>query len=153
MNVGDPVTPAPVEVEYPALLAEPFTIVGYPIATVLAEKIVTMIERGDATTGERDFADVVLLTRRHAIDAATFSAAIRATANHRQAEMRPLREVLVTLGSARQSDWQRFVSRTGIDAPATYAEAIERLADFADPILTGEVSAGRWDPVELAWRR
>jgi hypothetical protein len=24
---------------------------------------------------------------------------------------------------------------------------------LADPILTGEVSAGRWDPVELAWRR
>ena len=153
VNVGDPVTPAPVEVEYPALLTEPFTVVGYPIETMLAEKIVTMIERGDATTRERDFADVVLLTRRHAIEAGTLLAAIEATAAHRQADMRPLREVLVTLASARQSDWERFVTRTGVDAPATYAEAIERVAEFADPILTGEVSAGRWDPVERAWRR
>ncbi|MGO9873443.1 MAG: nucleotidyl transferase AbiEii/AbiGii toxin family protein [Acidimicrobiia bacterium] len=152
VNVGDPVTPAPVEVEYPALLAEPFTVVGYPIETVLAEKIVTMIERGDATTRERDFADVVLLTSRHAIDGVTLSAAIRATAAHRQTEMRPLREVLVTLPSARQLDWERFVSRTGVDAPATYTEAIARVAEFADPILAGEISAGRWDPVERTWR-
>jgi predicted nucleotidyltransferase component of viral defense system len=153
VNVGDPVTPAPVDVEYPALLTEPFTVVGYPIETVLAEKIVTMIERGDATTRERDFADVVLLTRRHAVDAVTLRAAINATAAHRQAEVRPLRGVLVTLASARQPDWERFVSRTGVDAPGTYAEAIERIAEFADPILAGDVSAGRWDPVEQAWRR
>jgi hypothetical protein len=28
---------------HPALLDEPFTMVGYPLATVLAEKLVTMI--------------------------------------------------------------------------------------------------------------
>ena len=50
VNVGDPVTPAPVEVSYPALLDEPFTMVGYPLATMLAEKLVTMIARGDTTT-------------------------------------------------------------------------------------------------------
>jgi hypothetical protein len=57
VNVGDPVTPAPVEIAYPTLLGEPFEILGYPIERVLAEKIVTMVDRGDATTRERDFAD------------------------------------------------------------------------------------------------
>jgi Nucleotidyl transferase AbiEii toxin, Type IV TA system len=42
VSVGDPVTPAPVAVEYPGLLHQPFTVVGYPFETVLAEKIVTM---------------------------------------------------------------------------------------------------------------
>jgi len=46
VNVGDPVTPAPVEISYPALLGEPFRLVGYPIETVLAEKLVTMVARG-----------------------------------------------------------------------------------------------------------
>ena len=55
VNVGDPVTPHPVDVEYPALLDRPFHLLGYPLATVLAEKVVTMIERGVATTRERDF--------------------------------------------------------------------------------------------------
>lgn len=37
VNVGDPVTPAPVELSCPALLDQPFTMVGYPLVTVLAE--------------------------------------------------------------------------------------------------------------------
>lgn len=82
INIGDPVTPAPVEVTYPALLDEPFTLVGYPLETVLAEKLVTMIDRGDTTTRDRDFADVWLLTRRHRIDARSLRAAIVATAAH-----------------------------------------------------------------------
>ena len=71
VSVGDPVTPAPVALKYPALLREPFTIVGYPFETVLAEKIVTMIDRGALTTRERDFADVYLLTARLTVDAGT----------------------------------------------------------------------------------
>lgn len=110
VNVGDPVTPAPVEVSYPALLAEPFAVVGYPLETVLAEKIVTMVDRGDATTRERDFADVFVLATRHVIDAADLSAAVRATAEHRQSDLRPLRSVLVTLATTRQPDWLPHVS-------------------------------------------
>jgi hypothetical protein len=46
-----------VRITVPALRGEPFEILGYPIETVLAEKVVTMVDRGDATTRERDFAD------------------------------------------------------------------------------------------------
>ena len=146
-------TPAPVEVKYPALLGEPFGLIGYPLETVLAEKIVTMVDRGDATTRERDFADVFMLTGRHVVDAAKLSAAVRATGAHRQSDLRPLRAVLVTLASARQPAWARFVNRSGlVDAvPGDYAEAIVRIADFADQILTGEVRSGEWDPVARAW--
>ena len=154
VNVGDPVTPAPVEVTYPALLAEPFNVVGYPLATVLAEKVVTMVDRGDTTTRERDFADVFVLTSRHAVDAAELFAAVRATGAHRQSDLRPLRSVLVTLASARQADWQRFVNRSGLvdEVPADYAETIGHVVDFADPVLGGEVTTGEWDPVTRAWR-
>lgn len=51
INVGDPVTPAPVDIAYPALLDQPFTILGYPIETLLAEKIVTMVDRGTRRLG------------------------------------------------------------------------------------------------------
>jgi hypothetical protein len=154
VNVGDPVTPAPVEVAFPALLTEPFPVVGYPLPTVLAEKIVTMVDRGDATTRERDFADVVVLTRRHTVDAGELAAAVRATGAHRASDLRPLRSVLVGLASARQADWERFVARSGLEGevPATYEETIEAVIRFADPILAGEVTTGEWDPVARAWR-
>ncbi|HMG40036.1 MAG TPA: nucleotidyl transferase AbiEii/AbiGii toxin family protein [Acidimicrobiales bacterium] len=154
VSVGDPVTPGVVEVDYPSLLAESFRVVGYPIETVLAEKIVTMVDRGDATTRERDFADVVLLARRHEIDAVQLSAAIGATGAHRQSELRPLRQVLVTLGASRQTDWARFVDRAGLrtNVPPAYEEAIGLVVDFADPILAGAVVTGTWDPTTRSWR-
>jgi|AntDryMetagUQ889_1029465.scaffolds.fasta_scaffold14999_1 predicted nucleotidyltransferase component of viral defense system len=153
VNVGDPVTPAPVEVDFPALLAEPFRVVAYPIETVLAEKIVTMIDRGDATTRERDFADVVLLTRRPEIDAKRLSEAIAATASHRRSELRALQDVLVTLGIVRQGQWERFVRRhdLGADLPDNYGEAIAMVAEFADPLLSGAVTSGHWDPLRRTW--
>lgn len=154
VNIGDPVTPAPVEVAYPTLLGEPFTLLGYPIETVLAEKIVTMIDRGDATTRERDFADVVMLTKRHEIDARSLRTAIDATVAHRESTLRPLTEVLVTLGAERQGDWARYVARAGLAAsvPASFAEAITAVAEFADPILTDAVLDGSWLPDAGRWR-
>ena len=95
VNVGDPVTPAPTEISYPTLLGDPFTLVGYPIETVLAEKLVTMIERGATTTRDRDFADVWTLTARHAIHAQPLVQAITATAQHRDVEPRPLTDCLL----------------------------------------------------------
>lgn len=154
INVGDPVTPQPVEVSYPSLLNEPFELIGYPLETVLAEKIVTMIDRGDATTRDRDFADVFVLTGRHEVDAEQLAAALGATGAHRGSDLRPLRTVLVDMATARQTDWARFLARSGLDesAPASFAEAIEAIADFADPVLAGQVVSRAWDPVERRWQ-
>lgn len=64
VNFGDPVTPAPRTVELPSLRpdAPPIRILGYPIETALAEKLVTAIELRRANTRVRDFADIHLLT-------------------------------------------------------------------------------------------
>lgn len=152
INIGDPVTPGPVEINFPALLDEPFSLLGYPLATVLAEKIVTMIDRGDTTTRDRDFADVYVLSGRHAVPAGELAAAISSTGAHRGSDLRPIREVLVALGTLRQADWTRFVARIGLDTvPASLADVIDAVADFADPILTGRVIDGEWDPAARRW--
>jgi len=80
INVGDPVTPAPVEIDYPSLLGAPFPLRAYPVATVLAEKIVTMTQRGETNTRERDVADIIMLTRRHGVDGDELVAAMSAPA-------------------------------------------------------------------------
>jgi Nucleotidyl transferase AbiEii toxin, Type IV TA system len=153
VDVGDPVTPGPVEICYPALLGEPFRLVGYPIETVLAEKLVTMIDRGDTTTRDRDFADVVMLIARHHIHAGPLAGAIAATARHRRTPLRPLGETLVTLAADRQDDWNRFIARAGLygTVPSAYPETIAQVIAFADPILSGTVTSGRWAPDDLRW--
>lgn len=153
VNVGDPVTPDPVDVEYPALLDQPFHLLGYPLATVLAEKLVTMIERGAATTRERDFADVVVLSRRYQIQASELLAAVSATAEHRQVALRPLAPLLGGLGDERQQAWLTFVTGAGLEelVPSTYLDAINLVAAFFDPLAGGSVESGHWDPHSGGW--
>jgi predicted nucleotidyltransferase component of viral defense system len=154
VNVGDPVTPAPIEVTYPALLDEPFTMVGYPLGTVLAEKLVTMISRGDTTTRDRDYADVWLLTSRHQVDASALREAIVATAEHRDVTLVRLSDVLSTLATDRRDGWRRYITRTGLDTdvPATLAEVIADVTAFVDPVLDDVLDArASWDPAARRW--
>ncbi len=153
VNVGDPVTPAPKLVSYPSLLGEPFPVLAYPIEAVLAEKLVTIVARGDTTTRDRDFADILLLAGRHDIDAASLSDAVAATARFRQVELRPVRETLLTLGRERQREWQRLIARAGLQGllPADYTEAIRQVMVFGDPVVTGPATSGHWDHLQTRW--
>jgi hypothetical protein len=76
VNVGDPVVPRPRQVEVPRLRGGILTVLGYPLAMVRAEKIVTMLERGEANTRWRDFADVYLLAQLHDADGDELTAAM-----------------------------------------------------------------------------
>ena len=151
--MGEAVTPAPVAFEYPGLLHEPFTIVGYPFETVLAEKIVTMIDRGALTTRERDFADVYLLTASLTVDADVITEAITATMAHRGSRRRPLSEALGDLGQQRQGNWRAFVSNAGLidSVPASYRDAIDAAIAFAQPLIDSEVTGRTWEPTTRRW--
>ena len=123
------------------------------LAVNVAEKVVTMIDRGETTTRDRDFADVYVLSARQRIEAAGFAAAIASTATHRGSDLRPIRDALGRLATLRQRDWARFVARSGLaDAvPASLADVIDAVADFVDPILSGAVVDGEWDSGTRRW--
>src|SRR3954447_24230105 len=71
INFGDPITPAPELIDYPTLLPgmTPVRILGYPIYTVLAEKITTAVNLGAASTRVRDYLDIWTLSGIHDLDA------------------------------------------------------------------------------------
>ena len=94
INIGDPIWPEPREVHLPRLLGGDVLLRGYPLPMVLAEKIVTAAERGQANARWRDFADIYLLTGTHAPAAATARTAIHAVATYRNVTLRPLRTSL-----------------------------------------------------------
>jgi len=85
VNFGDPVTPAPQTIELPALRlgGSPISVLGYPIETVLAEKVSTAITLGPANTRVRDYADVNTLTGSWNIDHAVAREALLATSRLR----------------------------------------------------------------------
>ena len=65
INVGDPVYPAPRLTTVPGLLTRDVTVLGYPMAAVVAEKAVTAMQRGVANTRWRDWAHILTLARRY----------------------------------------------------------------------------------------
>ncbi len=64
-----------------------------------------MISRGDANTRERDYADVLVLSKIHCVGAHVLRQALEQTVAHRGTELMPLSQALDTLPTARQRDW------------------------------------------------
>lgn len=84
ISTGDAITPAEIRYEYPLMFENrSIPIMAYPIETVLAEKIETIISRSTANTRMRDFYDIYILTKTQAVDTAILRQALAATAKKR----------------------------------------------------------------------
>ncbi len=142
-------------IHYPTLLSdEPIVLLGYQVETVIAEKVETMISRGDANTRERDYADVLALSRIHSVEARRLQQALERTAAHRGTRLMPLAQALDTLPTARQRDWRAFLDRSGLpDMPKSFEEAVEEVRVFVDPLLRNDSDLLRWNPATRAWTR
>ena len=68
VSTGDPIVPAPQRVSVPRVLGEPIQILGYAPETTVAEKGVTILERGTTSTRWRDDVDIVRLAEEHGPD-------------------------------------------------------------------------------------
>jgi hypothetical protein len=154
VNVGDPIWPGPTEVTIPRLLGgDPLRVQGHPVTMVLAEKIVTAIQRGTANTRWRDFVDILALSRRHPVDAHELSGAIRTVAEHRRATVQPLSYVLEGFPGLAQPQWTAWRRRRRMEAiaPASFAQVVADIATFADPALESDQLDATWDPTKATW--
>jgi len=156
VSFGDPVTPAPALIEYPLSLGEgTFTLYGYPIATVIAEKLSTAIALGDLNTRDRDYADLHQLITHHHLDGDELTTALHNTATHRGIQLRPLSEAISDLPTQRQAPytaWRRRQGRAAENHPETFAELVTTVIAFADPLATGAARNLAWHPSDKAWR-
>jgi hypothetical protein len=157
VSIGDPIWPKPAEISLPRLLGqEPIRLRGYPMEMVLAEKIVTALERGSASTRWRDFGDIFVLTGRRSFRAAEVRQALQAVADHRQVELANLDAALngyAEIGQPRWASWRRKLQLTET-LPEDFGHALESLKAFADPVITGSPNdLATWDPDQRAWNR
>ena len=86
VTTGDKITPNAVEYRYPLLFDEgEISLMAYPIETVLAEKLETIISRGAANTRPRDFYDIHILmnTKCDCIDMDVLRDALESTCGKR----------------------------------------------------------------------
>ena len=156
VNVGDPVWPAPQPVVLPRLLgADPIVLVGYPLTMVLAEKIVTALQRGTANTRWRDFADIFVLARGHTVAGEEIQRSMAEVAAFRGVQQTSLDDVLAGFEPLAQERWQVWHRAQGLGerVPARFGEVLTLVLEFAEPVVACQVTDAVWSPALMAWER
>jgi predicted nucleotidyltransferase component of viral defense system len=155
ISFGDPVTPEPVLVAYRQQLSdETFPLLGYPIATVIAEKLSTAVALGGLNTRDRDYADLYRLLSLHELDADALAPALAATATHRGIDLQPLGPLLDGFTERRQASyaaWRIRQSTAAASYPELFDVVVDTVTSFADPLLTGSVPGRTWRPQGRNW--
>jgi len=86
ITTGDKITPREIEYEYRLLMEDrTICVLAYNLATILAEKLETIISRGEQNTRSRDYYDVYILSklRQESIDLETLKYALETTTKKR----------------------------------------------------------------------
>ena len=154
INVGDPITPGATLIDFPQILdPDPIRLYGYPIETVLAEKLTTMVSLGDLNTRERDWADVWRLTGSHDLAGGTVHAALINTATYRGISLQPLSQVIDTLRMRRQRPYAAWLARQAATSsyPADFGALVDAVISFADPPLDGRSAGLTWIAHRRRW--
>lgn len=154
VSIGDPIVPPPRSVSLERLLGGSISLQGYPLEMVVAEKLVTALQRGTTNTRWRDYADMFLLSRLHRIDADTLLTSVEHVLTARGAVLRTLTAATEGYGSAAQAKWSAWTRKQKLDdrLPRMFRELLENIAKFADPLLEKRMSGQKWDPSSTSWR-
>lgn len=67
VSLGDPMSPGALSLQLPRLLGGTLLACCYPLTMVLAEKLVTAMERGTLNTRWRDFVDIAAIARTQSV--------------------------------------------------------------------------------------
>ena len=141
ISTGDVITPKPMNYGYKRLFNSENVIPlrSYPLETVLAEKIETIITRGILNTRPRDFYDVYILTKTQGYNAETLRKAIFATAEHRgtkaimEAETNN-RLVVIENSSELQWQWAKYQKKFPYAKDITYQETVNAVKEVIHEI-------------------
>jgi hypothetical protein len=155
ISLGDHVEPAPDLVTVPRLLdySPRIQILGYPLAMVHAEKILTTLDRGRANTRWRDFADLYSLSRHHDVNGHELITALAAVAGQRRITMQSLATALAGWPATVQRRWEQWRTHHNLDQlPDDFTTVCHEVFVFTDPALTGHAHSQHWKAASRNWQ-
>lgn len=137
VSTGDPIVPAPRRITIDRILGDPITLLGYAPETTIAEKGVTILERGITSTRWRDYVDIVALSRQ-GFDPDELLQAAREVARHRGVVLEPVAPHLAGYGAAAQAKWAAWRRKENLEAMCEESldEQIAQLAACLDDVFS-----------------
>jgi hypothetical protein len=136
VSTGDPIVPPPRQVTIDRILGDPIALLGYAPETTIAEKGVTILERGITSTRWRDYVDIVALARR-GIDANELLRSARAVAHHRGVTLEPVAPHLTGYGAVAQAKWAAWRRKEHLQSACeeNLDDQITLVASYLDPVF------------------
>ncbi len=136
VSTGDPIVPAPRQVRIDRVLGEPIVLLGYAPETTIAEKGVTILERGITSTRWRDYVDIVQLASQ-GIDTDELLRAARAVARYRGVNLEPIAPYVAGYGQVGQAKWAAWRRKERLEAicEADLDQQMVLVASYLDPVF------------------
>jgi len=121
----------------PRVLGDPIELLGYAPETAVAEKGVTILERGTTSTRWRDYIDIVQLGNEHGVDNDVLLESARAVARYRQVELRPVAESVKGYADIGQAKWAAWRRKEGIEdiSEENLDDQMAKVIAILDPVF------------------
>lgn len=136
VSTGDPIVPAPQRVSLDRVIGDPISLVGYAPESTVAEKGVTILERGITSTRWRDYVDIVTLDGA-GLDPEKLLDSARAVANYRNVSLAPIGPAVEGYGEVGQAKWAAWRKKEQLESicEENLDDQMVRIAAVLDPIF------------------
>ncbi len=159
---GDVLVAGPVEMEFPVLLDDQPVprLRVYSKESTIAEKFESLVKLNILTSRMKDIYDILFLASHQAFDEHLLHKAISKTFNRRGTPIDDRKSIFTKefrSSKEKQAQWIAFLRRSHLESYESFAEAIDRLELFLEPVCSGELplSGGQvtWNPKKWTWQQ
>ena len=145
ITTGDKITPKEIEYQFKLLLeGRSISVLAYNLETIMAEKLETVITRGDQNTRPRDYYDIYILTKLQCsnIEPNALKAALNATTEKRgsKAVVKDYRRIMDTVRSSEimQKQWNNYQKDFEYATDIAFVDACGAVVQLMDSIIEKE---------------
>jgi len=139
ITTGDKITPKEIEYQFKLLLEDRnISVLAYNLETIMAEKLETVITRGDQNTRPRDYYDIYILTKLQYsnIEPDSLKAAFKATADKRGSAVvvKDYRKIMNTVRNSEvmQKQWYNYQKDFEYATDIVFEETCDAVVQLMD---------------------
>ena len=143
ITTGDKITPREIEYSYKLMMEDrSIRVLAYNLSTILAEKLETVVSRGDQNTRPRDYYDIYILSKLQAenIDIDSLKAALSATTAKRGSSelMMQYAEIMRTVKSSdvMKRQWDNYRKDFDYAAEIEFEETCDAVVAMMDELVS-----------------
>lgn len=143
ITTGDKITPREIEYSYKLMMEDrSIRVLAYNLSTILAEKLETVVSRGDQNTRPRDYYDIYILSKLQAknIDVDSLKAALSATTAKRGSSELMMRyaEIMRTVKSSdvMKRQWDNYRKDFDYAAGIEFEETCDAVVAMMDELVS-----------------